>query len=199
MSLAPIATVVAAFITAFISFVNMTLSKEQKTSEFRQAWIDGLRGDLAIFFSSARALCRTMEENRNIENSSEDIRNFIFTKEKIGEMRLNAVDSLYRIKLRLNNKEGEHIKLNQLLESAIAIQNQINVENGKDYFEALAAIELAAIKSQDILKIEWQRVKQGENTFRIAKIVSFTIGILSLIPIVILMFYCIKTIFKIQI
>jgi len=169
MSLAPIATVVAAFITAFISFVNMTLSKEQKTSEFRQAWIDGLRGDLAIFFSSARALCRTMEENRNIENSSEDIRNFIFTKEKIGEMRLNAVDSLYRIKLRLNNKEGEHIKLNQLLESAIAIQNQINVENGKDYFEALAAIELAASKSQEVLKKEWERVKLGEKSFQTVK------------------------------
>jgi hypothetical protein len=63
--LAPIATVVAALITAVISFVNLTLSKEQKTSEFRQAWIDGLRGDLAIFFSSARALCRTMQETRS--------------------------------------------------------------------------------------------------------------------------------------
>ena len=41
--LAPIATVMAALITALISFVNLTLSKEQKTSEFRQAWIDGLQ------------------------------------------------------------------------------------------------------------------------------------------------------------
>ena len=54
--LAPIATVVAALITALIAYINLTLSKEQKTSEFRQAWIDGLRNDLAAFFSSARAL-----------------------------------------------------------------------------------------------------------------------------------------------
>jgi hypothetical protein len=97
--LAPIATVVAALITAIISFVNLTLSKEQKTSEFRQAWIDGLRGDLAIFFSSARALCRTMEETRSPITTDEDIQDFKFGKEKIGNMRLASADSLYRIKL----------------------------------------------------------------------------------------------------
>lgn len=36
--------VVTALVAGAFSFVNLTLNKEQKTSEFRQAWIDGLRG-----------------------------------------------------------------------------------------------------------------------------------------------------------
>ena len=76
--LAPVATVVAALIAALISFVNLTLSKEQKTSEFRQAWIDGLREELATLFSSARALCRTMQEARSPNGNDEDVRDFRF-------------------------------------------------------------------------------------------------------------------------
>ncbi len=165
--LAPIATVVAALITSVISFVNLTLSKEQKTSEFRQAWIDGLRGDLAIFFSSVRALCRTMQETRSPNTTDEDIQDFKLGKEKIGHMRL--ADSLYRIKLRLNKNEPEHKELQRLLESAVKIQNRINIEKGKDYTEALEAIERAATYSQDILKSEWERVKRGEKSFQFAK------------------------------
>jgi hypothetical protein len=165
----PIATVVAALITSFISFVNLTLSKEQKTSEFRQAWIDGLRGDLAIFFSSARALCRSMQETRSPNTADEDMQDFKFGKEKIGHMRLAGADSLYRIILRLNKNEPEHKKLQQLLEKAINIQNRINIEKAKDYTEALEALEQAASYSQDILKREWERVKQGEKSFQYTK------------------------------
>jgi len=167
--LAPIATVVAALITSLISFVNLTLSKEQKTSEFRQAWIDGLRGDLAIFFSSARALCRTMQETRSPNTSDEDIQDFKFGKEKIGHMRLASADALYRVKLRLNKNEFEHKELQRLLEAAITIQNRINIEKGRDYTEALNAIETASDYSQDILKSEWERVKKGEKSFQITK------------------------------
>lgn len=185
--LAPIATVVASLITALISFVNLTLSKEQKTSEFRQAWINGLRGDLAIFFSSARALCRTMQEIRSPNTTDEDIQDFKFGKEKIGSMRLAGADSLYRIKLRLNKNEPEHKELNRLLESAIRTQNKINIEKGKDYTEALEAIELAASYSQDILKNEWERVKLGEKSFQIAKNIVLLIMIISAIFIPILL------------
>ena len=167
--LAPIATVVAALITALISFVNLTLSKEQKTSEFRQAWIDGLREELATFFSSARALCRTMQEARSPNCNDEDVKNFRFSNDQIGKMRLDGADALYRVKLRLNKNEAEHQELLRLLVAATNIQNQINIEKGHDYTEALDAIERAAGYSQDILKNEWERVKKGEKSFQIAK------------------------------
>lgn len=187
--LAPIATVVAALITALISFVNLTLSKEQKTSEFRQAWIDGLRGDLAIFFSSARALCRTMQETRSPNTTDEDIQDFKFGKDKIGNMRLAAAEPLYRIKLRLNKNEPEHKELDRLLESAMRTQNKINIEKGKDYTKALNAIDLAASYSQDILKNGWERVKLGEKSFqKVKNTVLPLIMIISVIFITILLF-----------
>jgi type I site-specific restriction-modification system R (restriction) subunit len=174
---ASIAIVIAALIAGAMSFVNLILSKEQKTSEFRQAWIDGLRGDLAIFFSSARGLCRTMEESRSPSTDDEDIKDFKFAKEKIGNMRLASADSLYRIKLRLNKNEPEHKELSRLLESAINTQNRINIDKGKDYTEALAALELAVSYSQDILKNEWERVKLGEKPFRVVKNIAMLLGI----------------------
>ena len=186
--LAPIATVVAALITAVISFVNLTLSKEQKTSEFRQAWIDGLRVDLAIFFSSARGLCRTMQEARSPSATDEDIQDFKFGKEKIGNMRLAGADSLYRIKLRLNKNEPEHKELNRLLESAIRTQNKINIEKGNDYTEAFNAIELAASYSQDILKNEWERVKLGERSFQIAKNTVIPLIIIFCVTLIVVLF-----------
>lgn len=167
--LAPIATVVAALITALISFVNLTLSKEQKTSEFRQAWIDGLREDLATFFSSARALCRTMQETRSPNNNDEDVKGFRFGNDQVGKIRLEGADALYRVKLRLNKNEAEHQELLRLLVAATNIQNRINIEKGDDYTEALDAIERASDYSQDILKKEWERVKKGERSFQIAK------------------------------
>jgi hypothetical protein len=167
--LAPIATVVAALITAMISFVNLTLSKEQKTSEFRQAWIDGLREELATFFSSARALCRTMQEARSPNINDEDVKGFRFSNEQVGKMRIDGADALYRIKLRLNKNETEHNELLRLLNAAIEIQNRINIEKGADYSDALKAIENASSYSQEILKNEWERVKTGEKSFQIAK------------------------------
>ena len=167
--LAPIATVVAALIAALISFVNLTLGKEQKTSEFRQAWIDGLRIDLATYLSSARALCRTMQEARSPNTNDSDIQDFKFEKAKVSEIRIDAASALYRIKLRLNKKEAEHIELNRLIEAAVSIQNDINIKKGNDYDSALAAIERVSDHSQEILKTEWERVKSGERSFQIAK------------------------------
>ncbi|HKE96605.1 MAG TPA: hypothetical protein VKB34_20010, partial [Povalibacter sp.] len=59
-SIVAIATVVASLIAGVFSFVNLTLNKEQKTSEFRQAWIDALRADLSAFFAAARAFARAV-------------------------------------------------------------------------------------------------------------------------------------------
>ncbi len=168
----------AAIVGGFFSFVSLISSKEQKVSEFRQEWIDGLRGDLSIFFSSARALCRTRQEARSPNTEDDDVQDFKFGKEKIGHMRLAAADALYRIKLRLNKNEPEHKELQRLLETEIKIQNQINIDKGHDYTEALDAIERASDYSQDILKSEWERVKNGEPTYRYSK--YFAVAILFL-------------------
>jgi hypothetical protein len=43
--------IVAAVIAGAVAFLASVFSKEQKTSEFRQAWIDSLRNDLSELIS----------------------------------------------------------------------------------------------------------------------------------------------------
>src|SRR5665647_752957 len=113
-ALVAIATIIGALIAGLISFVNLTLNKEQKTSEFRQAWIDGLRDDLAQFLSAIRAVARAEEafymHGKNFANT-----NFPASAEQVNERRQIAMETLYRIKLRLNTDEPEHKELLRLL------------------------------------------------------------------------------------
>ena len=51
-----IGAITAALITGLVSFLGLIISKEQKVSEFRQAWIDSLRSELAALISHANAI-----------------------------------------------------------------------------------------------------------------------------------------------
>jgi hypothetical protein len=156
---AAIATVTAALITAAISFVNLTLNKEQKISEFRQAWIGGLRQDLASFFACSRAYMRATDE-ANKENET----HLTLTPEKISEIRYQVAETRYRIQLRLNLTEPEHKELFRLMNGAIEKLN-----GNSDTANKAKAIEAAAEFAPQVLKSEWERVKQGELAFRVAR------------------------------
>jgi hypothetical protein len=167
-SIVAIATVIASLIAGVFSFVNLTLNKEQKTSEFRQAWIDGLRADLAAFFAAARAFARAIEfANKSAPDSKEEPL-LPISGQKIGDLRHEAAETYYRIKLRLNPDEVEHIELLRLLEGAVAEQNKMQSEK-TNAEKTLNAIELAADYARPVLKAEWRRVKSGELPFRIAR------------------------------
>jgi len=49
-------TIVAAVIAAIISLLGLIISKENKVSEFRQAWIDSLREEIAAVITHAHAV-----------------------------------------------------------------------------------------------------------------------------------------------
>lgn len=178
LPLAPLATIVAALITSAVAIINLTLNKQQKTADFRQAWVDELRIDLATFFSTARALGRAFEERRNPNVSTNVLEFFAFRPEKVGDMRLLAAESLYKIKLRLNPAEQDHVELGRLLDQIINKQNRINTENGADYSEAFDAIELAVAHSQSILKVERNLAKKEEARLLVVRNVVFPIIII---------------------
>lgn len=167
-SLAAIATFVAALIAAAFSFVNLTLNKEQKTSEFRQAWIDGLREDLAAFFAGVRAFARATEELKSAASASRAALPLAMTPEKISDIRYQAAETRYRIQLRLNLKEPEHKELLRLMQVAVDEQNKFLADKS-DVARTLQAIENAADYAPKILKAEWERVKRGELAFRLAR------------------------------
>src|ERR1039458_8879231 len=87
-----IVTIVVALIAGAFSLIAITLSKEQKVSEFRQAWIDGLRADLAAFLSATRAFARAMEARARHGSTSQDPAKVPFSNEKLGEIRAVAAE-----------------------------------------------------------------------------------------------------------
>lgn len=160
-----IATVVAAVIAGLISVVTLTLTKEQKTSEFRQAWIDGLRQDLAEFLASARAMARASEELAAF-GSQYASTPFTMPASQIAEIRRAVAVVFYRIELRLNVDEPEHKELLRLLTRAIDEQNYQLQSQSFDVKSVLQVIETAAEYARPVLKAEWNRVKHGEPQFR---------------------------------
>lgn len=167
-SIAAIATLTASLIAAAISFVNLTLTKELKTSEFRQKWIDSLREELSIFFGCARTFARATEEKHKYGSEYEAKSLFKISDQKISDIRYQVTEVYSRIKLRLNPDEADHKELLRLLKRAIDEQN-IALRDGANAEKTIEAINLANEFSVPVLKAEWNRVKRGELPFRIAR------------------------------
>jgi hypothetical protein len=51
-----IGAVFAAVVAGVVSLLGLIISKEQKTSEFRQAWIDTLRAEISALIAHANAI-----------------------------------------------------------------------------------------------------------------------------------------------
>jgi hypothetical protein len=165
-SITATATIFASLIAAGISFLTLTLSKEQKISDFRQAWIDGLREDLAIWFSSARSMARATEE-RQLDEAQAAKAKFLLSEDQIRATRVMSAQAYYKIKLRLNSGEEQHIQLVTLIDQAINLQNA-TAKGESDGSKTIPAIEAAFEFSRSVLKTEWERVKDGEPRFRFA-------------------------------
>ncbi len=184
-SLAGMATIVAALIAGAISFVNLTLTKEQKTSEFRQAWIDALREDLATFFATIRAFSRAHQELQLFGKDNKDDAPLAITGEMVSNLRYQVAETKYRIQLRLNPKEKEHIELFRLMNVAMDTQQRV-IERKAETNETLLAVEAAASYAPDVLKKEWDRVKKGEFPFRLVRnwiapaIIIISIGLMTM-------------------
>lgn len=157
-----IGAITAAFIAGIISLLGLVISKENKTSEFRQQWIDSLREEISDFLgkiSSKRASIMIFQETmKNLSNKEKN--DFIL---KISTEIKEASTVYWKICLRLNPKE--HMKLQTALNSLNAASGQMsqNLENLQPLQEDLVK------EVKDQLKKEWERVKKGEPFFRITK------------------------------
>lgn len=157
------ATVLAALIAASITFLVAVFTKESKISEFRQAWIDSLRNDLAqfvgiwYFLANEFQLLKKPLDDDAIAELWKSIKPEI---KQIEEMQT-------RIELRLNPTEhGDLIKkIHQLA--------KVDAFIGKPFATWKSAIDDLTAESQKVLKTEWSVVKMGEPTYRRVKTLSF--------------------------
>src|SRR5687767_10885416 len=108
------ATIVAAILAAVIAFVGTVLGKDQKTSEFRQAWIDSLREDLADFVSFTDVLLDLTFHKAEEEGADAAIAHLTSKADDVA-----AAGARYnRIMLRLN--PHEHTRLIAAIEHLAA-------------------------------------------------------------------------------
>ncbi|WP_332656966.1 hypothetical protein [Brevundimonas sp.] len=171
-----IGAILAALIAGLVSLLGLIVSKEQKTSEFRQSWIDALREEMAVYAASINTLHDALLVT---------YKDFEHKHEKMSSVYHELNKATFRIELRVNPKEAGHTGL---LNTMSDIREIASDANGIT-LEALKPLEAKFIAdAQAILKSEWRRVKRGELAFVIAKwaalvfvvVASISIGILVL-------------------
>lgn len=159
-----IGTVAAAIVAGGIARANLIASKETKVSEFRQAWINALRDDLAALFSNTRTLARSVQEFRAPQ--SDETEKFGIDQTKITAVRHGAAETYHRIRLRLNAGQDDHKELLRLLNAMMGAQQAYIVNKEGDVAEPIGAVERAASYAEGVLKTEWETVKFGERAYR---------------------------------
>jgi hypothetical protein len=151
--------IAAALVAGFFSFLNLVSSKENKVSEFRQSWIDGIRNEIAIYNAALLSLVRF----RSIEDKFENERDWYLATDK---MYRDVSESLTRIQLRLNpahaleNPESHEAKLLNVIHAARDLLNNDDFDGAFNKSEEIRPI------AAPFLKEEWERVKNGEQRYQ---------------------------------
>jgi hypothetical protein len=183
--LIPIGAILAACITGTVSFVSLVISKEQKISEFRQAWIDAFRQELSEFSSQARRLSAEetpinlkalSSETAQIEARNEEL----LRPDPFHENRQRMAQAYYALRLRLNPSESDHKALLKHLDNIY----RILYESAESimFSRVVSELDSLAVVAQEILKREWIRVKVGEKGFQtVGTITKWTAIILTVV------------------
>jgi hypothetical protein len=154
-------TVLAAAVAGGASFLLSILSKEQKTSEFRQAWVDALRFEVAASVAALNTACSY--EVRGDRGPD-------WTAAKDAFFHQSAL-----IRLRLNPDEKRSVVLFTALDRVAAF-----FANGDPAGARAEQVQIVGA-AQLILSAEWKRVKRGELAFTITKycsLATFVVGAL---------------------
>lgn len=148
-----IGAVGAAAIAGIVSLLGLIIGKEQKVSEFRQAWIDELRKCFVGYVVSINSISDVVRLKRAGKSIEEGI---LVEKYKI----LNEAN--HGISLRVNGEEPQAQKLLLVMnefEDLASDNARLTPENIKKIEEKFTGA------ARELLKYEWSRVKRGEEIF----------------------------------
>ncbi|ELB2058235.1 hypothetical protein QNZ53_003467 [Vibrio parahaemolyticus] len=161
---AALGTISAAIITSVFVFINLINSKEQKTSEFRQDWINALRQNISEYTAVTTTFVSMMIYIDSFDTEDEKVkRESDFYKENIDIA--NDITKYYNnIQLYVNPIENRSFlsalaKVHGLVTSKRVVRSE----------DITAANQELVTEAQSLLKSEWKRVKRGEMTYRVTK------------------------------
>ncbi len=169
-----ITAVIAAVIAGAASFIVTVLSKEQKTSEFRQAWIDGLRNDIAQYLAAAGAFNQSVILKTRLGRNAADFEKFHDSQQETIRRMLTCY---YRIHLRLNSHEHA-----LLLERLDYFREYLTNHGSEANTNQIAEVTSLLInEAEKVMKAEWKRVKRGELIYRVTKYGSLGMLVLAVV------------------
>ncbi|SFJ46664.1 hypothetical protein SAMN03159338_1465 [Sphingomonas sp. NFR04] len=172
-----IGAVGAAIIAGFVSILGLIIGKEQKISEFRQAWIDDLRKGMIAYLVQINAIADAIRARA--QPDAPNTTAIIDSYKALNE-------ASHGIILRINPTEEPAkalLKSMEAFESLAAINANLTPTNIK------AAEEKYVEASKELLKDEWNRVKRGERTYVVSK---YTV-VICIVLMLILMAYLWRT------
>lgn len=155
--------VLGAAITSTVAFVGLIIGKENKISEFRQAWIDALRADLASLIANVNEIHALLSSGSGMPATAKSY--------------AEAHRAIASIRLRLNAREVPSEAVLSLLDKLDKEFSQGNIPDGSALDKIDKQLMLAA---RAMFKEEWGRVKSGEPAYQASKHASFAILILSI-------------------
>ena len=177
---ASLGAIAGALIAGLFGLLGLVIAKENKTSEFRQSWIDALRNDIADFASSAQSFVYYEGARRDEKDPMRELE-----YEKIlKDVHQKLVQAQMSIRLRVNPHESEG-PMKGLNDSLLKCIERIRVHLNKPDFAA-ANNELVQLHevATPILKTEWGRVKRGERPYVIAKYCAYVLIVVTLATLV---------------
>ncbi|MCJ8305094.1 hypothetical protein [Shewanella sp.] len=156
-----ITPIVVAFIGGLVAVTSAVIAKEHKVSEFRQAWINDLRDDIAELSSIS---FKIIVEKRKVKQIEKDQLDLLKAKAIAGLSFLDLLGEVMRvstlIKLRLNTNT-EHSAFISEINKLISLLHTSDHESQQDFDQ----IEKVQQIAHTVLKTEWERVKLGEKRF----------------------------------
>ena len=183
-------TIFAAFMAGVFSLFTLINNKEQKVSEFRQAWIDGLRKDISGLVASIFYISY-LQSTLNGNNS-------IIPKD-IESSHKQYVEACTSLLTRINAQDPD-LNIRDINKAFLdALNNIQNAFNGKNYANAASLTKELIGSSKPLLKAEWERVKSGEKTYQRTKLLAWGLSISGLILATIFLFANYKVVGEISI
>jgi|TARA_R100000501_G_C2624504_1_gene117794 hypothetical protein len=160
-----------ALIGAFATMCGLLIAKENKTSEFRQVWIDALRSEISQLLVQFNAIQDATKLNYQDLDTKVSV---------LGPLYADLNEATFKISLRLNSEEV----LSQRVLRALNDLQQMGLDEGRLTSSDITPLEAELLEaSKELLKAEWKRVKAGEPIYRLVKNVSLVVA-----PIMLLLF-----------
>jgi hypothetical protein len=174
-ALGPIA---GALIAGLFGLLGLVIAKENKTSDFRQAWIDALRNDIADFTSAARSFSYFDKARGDAQSNTE--RELEYEK-ILAEVHQKLVQAHMSIRLRVNPHEDD-ASMRELNDALLALVEEIRVLlAGRKFEEAEPKLAMLHKVAAPVLKAEWTRVKRGETPYVVSKYAVVVLSVVALL------------------